>query len=164
MRAHTGMLAHLYHLMIYFAVYSRDEWRMKAPTRSLSKANFEQLSEFRYQMRRFERFSEQAAQTEGITPLQYLLLLHIKGYPDREWATIGELAERLQAQHHGVVALVSRCEALELVERRVSERDRRQVEVHILPAGERILARLAEIHRAELRSLEGRFTIPQIDS
>ncbi|WP_027820793.1 MarR family winged helix-turn-helix transcriptional regulator [Paraburkholderia bannensis] len=129
----------------------------------LKKADFEQLSEFRYQMRRFERFSEQAAQNEGITPLQYLLLLHVKGYPNREWATIGELAERLQAQHHGVVALVSRCEALELVERRVSERDRRQVEVHLLAAGEKLLARLAELHRAELRSLDGAFTVPHID-
>ncbi|QYD73183.1 MarR family transcriptional regulator [Paraburkholderia edwinii] len=136
---------------------------MKTLARELAKADFEQLSEFRYQMRRFERFSEQAAQGEGITPLQYLLLLHIKGYPDREWATIGELAERLQAQHHGVVALVSRCEALGLVERRVSEADRRQVEVHLLKAGERVLSRLAELHRAELRSLKGAFTIPQID-
>jgi DNA-binding MarR family transcriptional regulator len=136
---------------------------MKKPTRALDKRDFEQLSEFRYQMRRFERFSEQAAQAEGITPLQYLLLLHVKGYPDRVWATIGELAERLQAQHHGVVALVSRCEANGLVERRNSERDRRQVEVHLLPEGERLLARLAELHRAELRSLEGAFTIPQID-
>ncbi|MBB3257423.1 DNA-binding MarR family transcriptional regulator [Paraburkholderia bannensis] len=136
---------------------------MKQTPRGLKKADFEQLSEFRYQMRRFERFSEQAAQNEGITPLQYLLLLHVKGYPGREWATIGELAERLQAQHHGVVALVSRCEALELVERRVSERDRRQVEVHLLAAGEKLLARLAELHRAELRSLEGAFTIPHID-
>jgi DNA-binding MarR family transcriptional regulator len=136
---------------------------MKTLARELNKSDFEQLSEFRFQMRRFERFSEQAAQGEGITPLQYLLLLHIKGYPDREWATIGELAERLQAQHHGVVALVSRCEALGLVERRVSETDRRQVEVHLLKAGERVLARLAELHRAELRSLKGAFTIPQID-
>jgi DNA-binding MarR family transcriptional regulator len=136
---------------------------MKKRTRDLNKVDFEQLSEFRYQMRRFERFSEQAAQAEGITPLQYLLLLHVKGYPGREWATIGELAERLQAQHHGVVALVSRCEALALVERRVSERDRRQVEVHLLTEGEKLLARLAELHRAELRSLEGAFTIPQID-
>ena len=136
---------------------------MKTSTRQLSKANFEQLSEFRYQMRRFERFSEQAAQGEGVTPLQYLLLLHIKGYPEREWATIGELAERLQAQHHGVVALVSRCEALGLVARKVSERDRRQVEVHLLEAGEQLLVRLAELHRAELRSLKGTFTIPQID-
>ncbi|CAB3752198.1 MarR family winged helix-turn-helix transcriptional regulator [Paraburkholderia solisilvae] len=136
---------------------------MKTLARELTKTDFEQLSEFRYQMRRFERFSEQAAQGEGITPLQYLLLLHVKGYPDRAWATIGELAERLQAQHHGVVALVSRCEALGLVERRVSESDRRQVEVHLLKAGERVLARLAELHRAELKSLKGAFTIPQID-
>jgi DNA-binding MarR family transcriptional regulator len=136
---------------------------MKVRTRKLHKSDFEQLSEFRYQMRRFERFSEQAAQNEGITPLQYLLLLHIKGYPERDWATVGELAERLQAQHHGVVALVSRCEALSLVRRRVSETDRRQVEVHLETAGERVLERLAELHRAELRSLEGSFRIPQID-
>jgi DNA-binding MarR family transcriptional regulator len=140
-----------------------DGSSMKTLTRGLTKPDFEQLSEFRYQMRRFERFSEQAAQGEGITPLQYLLLLHIKGYPDRDWATIGELAERLQAQHHGVVALVSRCEALDLVERKVSEIDRRQVEVHLLKAGEKLLARLAELHRAELKSLKGAFTVPQID-
>lgn len=137
---------------------------MKAPTRNgLDKTDFEQLSEFRYQMRRFERFSEQAAQSEGITPLQYLLLLHVKGYPGREWATIGELAERLQAQHHGVVALVSRCEALDLVKRKVSEADRRQVEVHLQKTGEKLLSRLAELHRAELKSLDGAFNVPQID-
>ncbi|WP_087650451.1 MarR family transcriptional regulator, partial [Caballeronia choica] len=94
---------------------------VRGAARSLAKKDFEQLSEFRYQMRRFERFSEQAAHGEGITPLQYLLLLHIRGYPGRDWATVGELAERLQAQHHGVVALVSRCEALDLVRRQVSE-------------------------------------------
>ena len=136
---------------------------MKEAFRALSKENFEQLSEFRYQMRRFERFSEQATQGEGITPLQYLLLLHIKGYPDRDWATIGELAERLQAQHHGVVALVSRCEALDLVRRKSSEVDRRQVEVHLLNTGEKILARLAELHQAELKSLSGSFRVPQVD-
>jgi DNA-binding MarR family transcriptional regulator len=136
---------------------------MSRPPRSLAKADFEQLSEFRYQMRRFERFSEQAAQGEGITPLQYLLLLHVKGYPKREWATIGELAERMQAQHHGVVALVSRCEALGLVERRPSAVDRRQVEVHLLEAGDALLGKLAQMHRAELKSLAGSFRIPQID-
>jgi DNA-binding MarR family transcriptional regulator len=134
----------------------------KQPT-NLAKTDFEQLSEFRYQMRRFERFSEQAAQGEGITPLQYLLLLHIKGYPKREWATIGELAERLQAQHHGVVALVSRCEALGLVERRPSAVDRRQVEVHLLEPGEALLGKLAQMHRAELKSLAGSFRVPSID-
>ncbi|KVZ79662.1 MarR family winged helix-turn-helix transcriptional regulator [Burkholderia ubonensis] len=131
--------------------------------RALHKSDFEQLSEFRYQMRRFERFSERAAQSEGVTPLQYLLLLHIKGYPQREWATISELAERLQAQHHGVVALVSRCEALGLVKRKPSDTDRRQVEVHLEAAGETLLARLAAMHRTELKSLKGAFQVPQLD-
>ncbi|KQQ47141.1 MarR family transcriptional regulator [Duganella sp. Leaf126] len=130
--------------------------------KTLRKSDFAALSEFRYQMRRFERFSEDVVQAQGITPLQYLLLLHIKGYPDRDWATVGELAERLQAKHHGVVALVTRCEAMGLVVRRVSDTDRRRVEVHLLPQGDTILAQLAEQHRAELLSLEGVFTIPTI--
>jgi DNA-binding MarR family transcriptional regulator len=128
----------------------------------LAKSDFAALSEFRYQMRRYEHFSENAVQAAGITPLQYLLLLHIKGFKDREWATIGELAERLQAKQHGVVALVTRCEEAGLVERRTNQDDRRRVEVHLLPAGEAILTRLAEIHRAELRALQGVFTIPNL--
>ncbi|HEX8603126.1 MAG TPA: MarR family transcriptional regulator [Pseudoduganella sp.] len=132
------------------------------PSPPLSKTDFAALSEFRYQMRRFERFSENAAQAEGITPLQYLLLLHIKGYPGRDWATVGELAERLQAQQHGVVALLTRCEAAGLVQRRPSAQDRRRVEIHLLPAGEAVLERLAAMHRAELQSLQGVFTIPNL--
>ena len=77
---------------------------------TISKKEFEALSQFRYQLRRFLRFSEQVTRRHGITPLQYLLLLHVKGFQDRDWATVGELAERLQAHHHGVVALISRCE------------------------------------------------------
>jgi DNA-binding MarR family transcriptional regulator len=137
---------------------------MTHPNPALPKAAFEQLSEFRYQMRRFERFSEKAAQSEGITRLQYLLLLHVKGYPGREWASVGELAERMQAQHHGVVALVTRCETLQLVRREPSHFDRRQVHIHLEPAGEALLSRLAEMHRAELKSLRGAFTVPRIDA
>jgi DNA-binding MarR family transcriptional regulator len=140
---------------------------MTTPPRSLpalEKSDFAALSEFRYQMRRFERFSEDAVQAEGITPLQYLLLLHIKGYPGRDWATVGELAERLQAKPHGVVALVTRCEAMGLVERRASAADRRRVEVHLLRPGETILRHLAERHRIELLSLDGVFTIPKLSS
>jgi DNA-binding MarR family transcriptional regulator len=129
---------------------------------ALTQSDFAALSEFRYQMRRYERFSENAVQLEGITPLQYLLLLHVKGFPGREWATVGELAERLQAKPHGVVALVSRCEAGGLVQRRANADDRRRVEVHLLPAGEAILTHLASIHRAELRALQGKFTVPHL--
>ena len=116
----------------------------------LKKKDFEALAEFRYQLRRFMRFSEEVVRAEGITPLQYLLLLHIKGFPGREWATVGELAEKLQSQPHGTVALVSRCEKLGLVKRRPSETDRRRVEIHLAPKGELVVEKLALIHRAEL--------------
>lgn len=130
----------------------------------VSKQDFEALSEFRHQLRRFIHFSENAAHSEGITPLQYLLLLHIKGFPGREWATVGELAERLQAKHHGVVALISRCEEIGLVKRRPSTEDRRRVEVHLLKKGEQRLERLAARHRAELQSLQNIFQVANITS
>ena len=134
---------------------------MSAPEdEALTKAAFERLSEFRYQMRRFERFSERAARSHGVTPLQYLMLLHIKGYPGREYAYVGELAERLQAQPHGVVALITRCEARGFVARRPSERDGREVEVHLTRAGERLLLKLAALHRRELASIRGVFPVP----
>ncbi|HEY4089907.1 MAG TPA: MarR family transcriptional regulator [Luteibacter sp.] len=128
----------------------------------LAKADFEQLSEFRHQIRRFERFSENAAKEAGLTPLQYLLLLHIKGYPGREWASVSELAERLQAQHHGVVALVTRCEDLGFVTRTPSNEDRRVVEVRLTRDGEAMLVKLAALHRAELQSLHGTLFIPNL--
>lgn len=128
----------------------------------LTKKHYEALSEFRYQLRRFLHFSETAARNEGLTPLQYLLLLHVRGFPGRDWATVGELAERLQMQHHGTVALLTRCEELDLVERRKNEADRRRVEVHLKPAGERYLERLAALHEAELRSLQDTFRVAQI--
>ena len=137
---------------------------MTSPARKpLTKPEFEALSEFRFQIRRFERFSEDVVQAAGITPLQYLLLLHIKGYPGRTWASVGELAERLQAKPHGVVALISRCEEHGFVERRQSRADGRIVEIHLLPPGERLLAHLAELHRAELQSLGNVFNVPTIN-
>jgi len=129
----------------------------------LHKRHFEVLAEFRYQMRRFQRFSELAARDAGITPQQYLLMLQIKGAPGRDWALVGELAEKLQMQHHGAVALVTRCEAQGLVKKRADESDRRQVQVHLTAQGERLLRRLADLHRAELKSLRGVFEVPQID-
>ena len=53
------------------------------PTSSspLQKQRFEALSDFRYTLRSFLRFSEDAAREEGITALQYQLLLHTQGFP-----------------------------------------------------------------------------------
>ena len=135
---------------------------MKKTAPALSKKDFETLARFRHQIRRYLRFSEDITRKNGVTPLQYLLLLHVKGFPGRDWATVGELAERLQAKHHGVVSLISRCEQVGLVERLANREDRRQVEVHLLPRGEQCLERLARLHRAELLSLQGEFAVPDM--
>ena len=126
----------------------------------LSKSDYERLSHFRYRLRCFLRISEDMCQTHGLTSLQYQLLLHLKGFPGRDWATIVELAERLQAKHHGVVALIDRCERSGLVERRASKEDRRHVEVHLLPKGDGLLQRLAVLHQPELRQLQDEFHFP----
>lgn len=130
--------------------------------RKMTKADFEKLAHFRYQLRRFLRFSEDVTRRHGVTALQYLLLLQIRGFPGREWATVGELAERLQAKQHGVVSLVSRCEALELVKRSASRSDRRRVEVKLTRKGEKCLELLARLHRDELASLRRESAAPSL--
>jgi DNA-binding MarR family transcriptional regulator len=138
----------------------KEQQRAKMRNRDMSKADFERLAHFRYQLRRFLRFSEEVSRKNGITSLQYLLMLQIKGFPGREWATVGELAERLQAKHHGVVSLISRCEAAGLVRRRISSSDKRRVEVELTRKGAQCLEQLARLHRGELRSLKGKFAVP----
>jgi DNA-binding MarR family transcriptional regulator len=127
---------------------------------ALGKADFEKLSHFRYRLRCFLRLSEDLCQKHGLTQLQYLLLLHVKGFPGRDWATIGELAERLQARHNGTVALVDRCEKAGLVKRIASKEDRRQVAVHLQPKGVRLLEIVAVLHQPELQVLREEFNLP----
>jgi DNA-binding MarR family transcriptional regulator len=136
--------------------------RLKRSTPPLSKTDFEKLAHFRYQLRRFLRFSEDVTRRRGVTVLQYLLMLQIKGYPGREWATVGELAERLQAKPHGVVSLISRCEAAGLVRRCASASDKRRVEVRLTNKGARCLDELASLHRTELQSLRREFVVPDL--
>jgi len=119
----------------------------------LTKTEYELLAAFRYHLRQFLRFSEEAAQTAGLTPRQHQALLAIKGFPKRESVTIGELAEQLQIAHHTAVELVDRLAAQKLVERQDGSEDRRNVFVKLRPAGCATLEKLSGAHRAELRRL-----------
>jgi len=126
----------------------------------LDKSAYERLSHFRYRLRCFLRISEDLCQSHGLTSLQYQLLLHLQGFPGKEWATISELAERLQAKHNGVVALIDRCAAADLVKRQAGANDRRQVEIHLRPKGRKLLESLAVLHQPELRWLQEEFKQP----
>jgi DNA-binding MarR family transcriptional regulator len=110
------------------------------------------LAEFRYQMRLFTRFSEQAARSVGLEPQQHQLLLAVKGLPTDKLATIGTLAERLQIEHHSTVELIDRLVEKGLIQRHRDEEDQRRVLISLTSQGEEILQKLSLFHRAELRS------------
>lgn len=133
-------------------------------SKPMTVRQYRAMADFRYDLRRFLRYSEQLARRHGVTPLQYQLMLQVKGYPGREHATIGELAERLQAKHHGAVALVSRCEEAGFVSKRTSNEDRRAVFVELTPKGERLIERLARLHRNELLAIQGRALFPDLST
>ncbi|MBB3082450.1 MarR family winged helix-turn-helix transcriptional regulator [Geodermatophilus sabuli] len=129
-------------------------------TEPLTKADFEALARFRFAIRRYLRFSEEVVRGHDVTPQQYQLLLALKGFPGREWATIRELAERLQLRHHSVVELVSRAQGQDLVRRAADPDDGRAVRVTLTDEGDELLARLAALHRDELRRMDSAFTLP----
>lgn len=117
----------------------------------LPKIVYEQLAMYRYRIRKFIRFSEEAARSKGLTPQCHQLMLSIMGFPERDYATPTELAERLQIKPHACVELIKRSEELGLVSRFPNEQDRRSTYICLTEAGMRILEELSEIHTEELR-------------
>lgn len=114
------------------------------------------LAAFRYQLRRFQRFSEKAARSCGLTPQQHQLLLGVAGYTGRGWATISELAEFLQERHNAAVGLVARAVGHRLVRKERTGRDRRFVRVHLTGQGQKILDELTRLHGEELRRVQAK--------
>ena len=119
----------------------------------ISKADYETLAAFRYALRQFLHFSEEAAEALGLTPQQHQALLAIRGFPGREQVTVGELAERLRIRHHSAVGLVDRLVTQKLVAREAAEDDRRQVYVTLTSHGLSMLEQLSAVHRTELRRI-----------
>lgn len=124
---------------------------MPTKKNKVTKARYETLAGFRYALRRFLRFSENAAQSAGLTPQQHQAMLAIKGYPGRDRITIGELAERLQILHHSAVGLADRLVAEGYVRRIPDSKDRRQVWLALTARGETVLERLSAAHSEELQ-------------
>ena len=119
--------------------------------------NFKAMAELRYQIRKFLRFSENAARQAGIEPQQHQLLLAIRGLPDGIKPTIGELAERMQLQHHSTVELTDRLVDRGFVCRLRDTDDRRHVLVKLTRDGEKLLQKLALHHLEEIQSAGPKF-------
>jgi DNA-binding MarR family transcriptional regulator len=110
------------------------------------------LADFRYEMRRFLRVSEEAARAAGLEPRQHQALLAIKGAPSGSLTSIAWLAERLQVRHHSLVGLVDRLSDRGLVERHRDPGDHRRVVITLTEAGEAILHDLSVFHQDEIRA------------
>ena len=122
-----------------------------APEVEVSLASYRQLAEFRYRIRQFLHFSEEAARAHGLESQQHQLLLAIKGLPESERPTIRTLSARMCLRHHSTVELLNRLADRGAVVRRHCERDRREVLVELTPHGEEILTKLSVLHLDELR-------------
>jgi DNA-binding MarR family transcriptional regulator len=119
----------------------------------LTQDDYERLSEFRYLLRRFLVFSEDAAEQSGLTPQQHQALLAVRGHRGPQPLTTGALAERLAIQPHSAVGLIDRLAAKGLIRRSVASTDRRQVLIKLTPEAVTLLRRLGLVHRDELRRL-----------
>ena len=119
--------------------------------------DFKAMAELRYQIRRFLRFSENAARQAGIEPQQHQLLLAVRGLPESLKPTIGVLAERMQLQHHSTVELIDRLVDRAFLCRLRATDDRRQVLVKLTHEGEKFLKTLSLHHLQELQSAGPKF-------
>ena len=124
-----------------------------SPRPRLAKSHYELLAALRHALRRFQVFSRDAARAASLTPQQHQALLAIKGFPSRDFVSVGELAERLQLRHHSAVGLVNRLVQRQFVRRTPSATDRRRQEVSLTAPGEKLLSRLSTAHLKELRLL-----------
>lgn len=121
------------------------------PENKIFAQDFQALAEFRYHIRRFVHFSEQQARAIGLEPQQHQVLLIVKGMPQGKSATIGDIAERLQIQHHSAVELVDRLMEHGFVARHRDEADHRRVLVELTSQGEAILQQLSSAMVEELK-------------
>jgi len=122
--------------------------------RAITDADYRALSEFRYLLRCFLEFSQNAAKGVGLQPRHHQALLAIKGFPSGGPVTVGDLAERLRIRHHSAVELVDRLVEAGLVVRRPDESDHRRVFLALTERADTHLADLSAVHLDELSRIE----------
>jgi DNA-binding MarR family transcriptional regulator len=136
-----------------------EQARAKSHVASLTKGQYEILAAFFHDVRQYAHFSGSVAEVAGLTSHQCQALLAVKGFPNRQEVTIGELADQLQITHRSAVGLVNRLVEQNLVARKQSGEDRRQLSVELTGRGAEILEQLVRTHQRELRRLGPRLEV-----
>ena len=115
--------------------------------------DYEVLANFRYTLRRFLKFSQEAAGAVGLSPQQHQALLFARASQNRR-VSVGDLAEWLQIKPNSSAELSARLEAAGLIDRRADPEDRRRMLMSLSEYGERLLESLTTVHRRELQRLK----------
>jgi DNA-binding MarR family transcriptional regulator len=128
----------------------------------VSTSRLHKLAEFRFQLRKFLRFSEIASEAAGISVQQYQMLQVIAAMPEGQGASISYLADRMILRHNSAVELVDRAVRAGMVRRESDDEDLRRSIVKLMPEGEKVLAQLIPSHLAEI-DLRGRDIIAALE-
>ncbi len=121
--------------------------------RPLLDEDYQRLLAFRSELRRFLRWSEQAANNAGLTPSLHQLLLVLRGHPEPPGPTIGQVADELQMRHHSAVELVRRAEAKRLICREHDPADHRRVHLQLTNYARQQLETLTRQHLTRIPTL-----------
>jgi len=127
----------------------------KKAGKPLSQRDYEALAGFRHALRDFLAFSEKAAVSAGLTPVQHQALLAIKGMPGPGPVGVGDLAAWLGVRPHSTAGLVDRLVRQGLLRKTQDEADRRRATLALTVKAEHRLAALSAAHREELRRMSG---------
>jgi len=117
--------------------------------------DYQRLLAFRWQLREFLRWSEQAAQNAGLTPSLHQLLLVIRGHATIPGPTIGQAAQALGIRHHSAVELAQRAESTGLICRERDPLDQRRVHLELTDRGRQQLEILTRAHLPRIKVLAG---------
>jgi DNA-binding MarR family transcriptional regulator len=125
----------------------------RARRKRVSDADYTRLLAVRAELRRFEHWSAEQAEAQGVTASQHQLLLAVRGHPEPTGPTISQVAEYLLVRHHSAVELADRCERAGLITRTRDETDHRVVRLRLAEGGIHILDALTGAHLEELAKL-----------
>ena len=146
-------------MFVYSFISLYDVRVATKPSSAYPSPLLESLADFRFELRKFLHFSEEAAITAGLQPQQHQLLLQVAGAREGTPVTIAYAAKRLTLRHNSVVQLVNRSVREGFLLRAPDVGDQRRVLLQITPKGKKALKKLSIDHARELNILGPRLTL-----
>src|SRR4051794_32872978 len=120
----------------------------------LTDRDYRRLLAFRIELRRFLRWSEEQAESVGLTPAQHQVLLAVRGCDDPRGPTVGGIAADLFLRPHSGVGLLDPASEAGLVRRQPDPDDHRVVRLELTATGVRKLAEISARHLEELERIK----------